>query len=128
MAKKIINRRELREEYDAAEREEEELDEEDGDEDGDDSEKPAKGKKSSKSKAKAAKGEKGEKAVKPKRKSRAKVEKKTRLKAYWGVLNQSLKKVAQFEYHERNQAAKKAEDLSTSQKSPHFIRLIKEEI
>ncbi|MBI1899692.1 MAG: hypothetical protein HYS13_01090 [Planctomycetia bacterium] len=68
------------------------------------------------------------KPAKPKRKSRAKVEKPKRLKASWGVFNQSLKRVAQFEYHQRDHAQKKAEEMSTSQKTPHFVRLIKEEI
>ncbi len=63
-----------------------------------------------------------------KRKSRAKVEKEIRLRAYWGVFNQQLKRVALFEYHERDAAQKKAEELSTSQKSPHFVRPVKEEI
>ncbi len=114
MARKTLNRKELREEHDAAERAEDE-----------DREDDAEGEEEEEEKAKPAKEAK---AAKPKRKSRAKVEKKLRLKAYWGVLNQSLKKIAQFEYHERSAAQKKAEDLSTSQKSPHFVRLIKEEI
>jgi hypothetical protein len=66
--------------------------------------------------------------AKPKRKSRAKVEKPKRLKAFWGIFNQSLKRVAQFDYHQRDQAQKKADEMSTSQKTPHFVRLIKEEI
>jgi hypothetical protein len=63
-----------------------------------------------------------------KRKSRSKADKIVRYKAFWGVFNQTLKRVSLFEYHERNAAEKKAEELSASQKSPHFIRPVKEAI
>jgi len=100
MARKILNRKELRQESDAAEKLE--------------------GAKKT-VKKKAAK-------KKAKRKSRAKVAKEVRLKAFWGVFNQSLKRIATFEYDERKQADKKAEELSTSQKNPHFVQLVKEVI
>jgi hypothetical protein len=63
-----------------------------------------------------------------KRKSRSKADKIVRYKAFWGVFNQSLKRVAMFDYHERTTAEKKAEELSASQKSPHFVRPVKEPI
>jgi len=98
MARKTLNRKELREESDAAERAE--------------SEKKKAAKKTPKKKAK--------------RKSRKKVAKAVRLKAFWGVFNQSLRRVAMFEYDQRKQADKKAEELSASQKTPHFVQLVKE--
>ena len=63
-----------------------------------------------------------------KRKSRAKAAKEVRLKAYWGVFSQSLKRVALYEYNEKKQAEKKAEALSASGKSPHFVQPVKEAI
>ena len=63
-----------------------------------------------------------------KRKSRSKVVKEVRLKAFWGVFNQSLRRIALFEYSQRADADKKAADLSESQKSPHFVQLVKEVI
>lgn len=96
MARKVINRKELRRENDAAERAEP-----------------------------AAKASVAKKAP-VKRKSRAKVAKVVRLKAFWGVFNQSLKLVTRFEYSEKKQAQKKAEELSVSQKTPHFVQAIKE--
>jgi hypothetical protein len=99
MARKILNRKELRAESEAAERQEAVAGE------------PAK------AKAKA-----------PKRKSRAKSAKEVRLKAFWGVFNQSLRRIALFEYSQRDQADKKAKDLGESQRSPHFVQLIKEVI
>jgi len=49
-----------------------------------------------------------------------------RLKAFWGVFNQSLRRIARFEYSERKQADEKAGELSVSQKTPHFVQLVKE--
>jgi hypothetical protein len=80
---------------------------------------------------KTAKEAKPAKAVKKKaapRKRRAKTGKNLRLKAYWGVFNQSLKRVAMFEFNEQKKAEKKAEELSGSGKSPHFVQPVKEVI
>ena len=106
MARKILNRKELRAEGEAAEAE-------------------------AKTKKKAApKDEEGGVIKKKpvKRKSRAKTAKEVRLKAFWGVFNQSMKRVALFEYSQRKQADKKAQELTASQKSPHFIQPVKEVI
>lgn len=102
MARKVLNRKELRQEGENAERQE------------------AEEKKTAKKIVK--------KKATVKRKSRAKVTKEVRLKAFWGVFNQSLRRVALFEYSERKQAEKKAKDLSASQKTPHFVQLAKEVI
>ena len=63
-----------------------------------------------------------------KRASRAKTSVPVRLKAFWGVYSQTLKRVAIFEYSQRKAANKRAAELSTSQKSPHFVKLVKEVI
>ena len=97
MARKILNRKELREENDAAEKAE--------------------------GIPKAA-----VKKVPAKRKSRAKVAKEVRLKAFWGVFNQSLRRMSLFEYSQRQEADKKAAELTESGKSPHFVQLVKEVI
>ena len=109
MARKmILNRKELRQENDAAEQQQSEEE-----------------KTANKTAKKTAK-----KAVKKKakRKSRAKVAKEVRLKAFWGVFNQSLRRIALFEYNERKQADAKAEALSKSQNTPHFVQVVKEVI
>lgn len=98
MARKVVNRKQLRRESEAAE--------ESGA-----ATKPAVAKKTP-----------------VKRKSRAKSSKEVRLKAYWGVYNQSLKLVAKFEYSERKLADKKANELNSSQKTPHFVQLLKDVI
>ncbi|MBL8825395.1 MAG: hypothetical protein JNM18_00320 [Planctomycetaceae bacterium] len=121
MARKVVNRKELRRQADAAEeREEEELEDEvedaddaDDDESGDDDDDEPKAKK---------------KKAPAKKKARTKTVKEVRLKAFWGVFNQSMKRVALFEYSEKKAAQKKADELTTSQKTPHFIQPVKEVI
>jgi pyruvate/2-oxoglutarate dehydrogenase complex dihydrolipoamide acyltransferase (E2) component len=98
MGRKILNRKELREENETAER------------------------------AAAAQPKAAAKKAPAKRKSRAKVVKEVRLKAFWGVFNQSMRRMALFEYSQRKEADKKAADLSESQKSPHFVQIVKEVI
>ena len=46
----------------------------------------------------------------------------------WGVFNQTLRRISLFEYNQRAEADKKAAELSESQKSPHFVQLVKEAI
>lgn len=52
----------------------------------------------------------------------------TRLKAFWGVFNQSMSLQARFDYADQASANKKAEELTESKKSPHFVQLIKQMI
>ncbi len=101
MARKVVNRKQLREEAEAAE-------------------------KSEATKKKATK----KKAATKKRKTRKKKKDPAdiRIKLYWGVFSQSLKRVALYEYSQRKQAMKKAEDLNATGKSPHFVQKVKEEI
>jgi hypothetical protein len=102
MARKILNRKELRQEADAAERIE-------GKEEG------------TTTKTK-------EKKAPVKRKSRAKVAKEVRLKAFWGVFNQTMRRISLFEYSQRAEADKKAAEMTESQKNAHFVMLVKEAI
>ena len=111
MARKIVNRKELRAEAEAAEARKKV--------DGEPAEGEAKGKK-----AKA----KGEKKAPVKRKSRAKSQEPERRKLFWGVFNQSLKRVALFDFTQEKAARAKATELSASGKSPHFVQKVKETI
>ena len=97
MARKVVNRKELRAEAEAAEA----LDALEG-------------------------GKKVKKKTPAKRKSRAKAAKEVRLKAYWGVFNQSLRRVALYDFNQKKEAEKKAKELSASGKSPHFVQPVKE--
>ncbi len=107
MARKILNRKELREASDSAERAEAQEHEEGGE---------------------GAAPKAKEKKAPAKRKSRAKAAKEVRLKAFWGVFNQTLRRISLFEYSQRAEADKKAAELSESQKTPHFVQLVKETI
>ena len=90
-------------------------------------------------KAKAAEIEAAEKQSKTKKKKAATKKKTTkrktkkaaadiRLKLYWGVFSQNLKRVAVFEFDQKKEAQKRATELSKGGKSPHFIQKVKEEI
>jgi len=71
---------------------------------------------------------KAKKKAPAKRKSRAKAAKEVRLKAYWGVFNQSLRRIALYDFNQKKEAEKKAKELSASGKSPHFVQPVKEAI
>jgi hypothetical protein len=62
------------------------------------------------------------------RKSRKKEAPEIRVKLFWGVFNQSLKRVALFEFNQKKQADKKAEELSQGGKAPHFVQKVKEAV
>lgn len=95
MARKVVNRKELRAEAEAAE-------------------KIAKKKKKAKKKAKKRKTKKAAADV--------------RMKLFWGVFNQSMKRIALFEFDQKKEADKKAADLSKSGKSQHFVQKVKEAV
>jgi hypothetical protein len=109
MARKVVNRKELRAEHDAAEALGKTAAAEGGEE----------GKK-----AKA----KGEKKAPAKRKSRSKTVEPERRKLFWGVFNQSLKRVALFDHTQRKAAEAKAGELTASGKNQHFVMKVKEAI
>ena len=97
MARKILNRKELRKENEDAE-------------------------------GKETEEKKTVKKAAPRARSRAKAAKEVRLKAFWGVFSQSLNAVVLFEHGQREQADQKAEELTASRKSPHFVQLVKKVI
>ena len=100
MARKTLNRKELRAESEAAEAAE---------------------KKGTKKKA-------AKKKAPVKRKTRKKADAIVRMKLFWGVFNQSMKRVALYDFSQKKEAEKKATDLSKSGKSPHFVQKVKETI
>jgi hypothetical protein len=98
MARKVINRKALRAENDAAEALE-----------------------------KVA-GEKPKKAP-AKRKTKAKKDPEAvRMKLFWGVFNQTMKRIALYEFNQKKQAEQKAEELNAAGKQPHFVMKVKEEV
>ena len=93
-------------------------------------------------KAKAEEAEAAEKQVAAKKKATKKkaakkkaTKRKTkkaaaevRMQLYWGVFSQNLKRVAVFEFDQKDEAVKRATELSKGGKSPHFVQKVKEEI
>jgi hypothetical protein len=145
MARRILNRRDLRADAEAAERikqeddedveEEEEGEDEDEEEaadeeadeevaevdegegeDEDEEEKPKKKKK------------KEPKAPKPKAKPRSRAAKVVRMKVVWGVFNNSNQRIAAYEYPKRKDADDHAARLTADKKSTHFVQPVKEPI
>lgn len=102
MARKVVSRKALREEVEAAEA----------------AEKAAGGPKKKAVKKKAA----------PRKARKKKEAAEIRVKLFYGVFNQSLKRVALFEFNQKKQAEKKAVDLSKDGKTPHFVQKVKEAI
>ena len=108
MARKVVNRKELRAQADAAE---------------------ARGKtKAAKEKAPKEKKAKEPKKAAAKKPSRKKVAKEARMKAYWGVFNSGMKRLALFEYADKKAAEKKVQELVGSSRAHHFVQLVKEAI
>jgi len=106
MARKVVNRKELRAEAEAAEALGVGAEAEGG----------------KKTKAKA------EKKAPAKRKSRSKTAEPERRKLFWGVFNQSAKRVALFDFSQRKAAEAKAGELTASGKNQHFVMKVKEAI
>jgi len=149
MARRILNRKDLRADFDAAERrktdedddQEEDEEAEDGDEeeaegedeageedeaeegagDGEDEEETPKKKKP----AKAAKPAKPPKPVKAKT-TRTRTPKVVRMKVVWGVFNNSNQRVAVYDYPKRKEADDHAAKLTADKKSTHFVQPVKE--
>ena len=134
MARRILNRKDLRADYEAAERRkqdddeeevegdeeetdesEEEIEAEAGDEEADEEEEEA-----PKKKKKAA-----PKTTKPKR---TRTPKQVRMKVVWGVYNNSNQCVAKFDYPKRKEADEHAAKLSAAKNPPQafFVQPIKE--
>ncbi len=61
-------------------------------------------------------------------KRKKKVAAEVRVKLFYGVFNQSLKRVALYDFTQQKQAEKKAVELSKDGKSPHFVQKVKEAI
>ena len=133
MARRILNRKDLRADFEAAERrkaeggevdEEEELDEEEDEEEVD--EEGGEASDEDEAEEEAPKKRKPAPAAKPKPRSRtAKV---TRMKVVWGVFNNSNQRVAAYPYPKRKDADEHAARLTADKKSTHFVQPVKEPI
>lgn len=146
MGRRILNRKEMRADFDAAERrkeddevdeeEEDEEDDEEGDEEADeegDEEEDAEDEDSEgddedeeeKPKKKKAKAKAKPKVVKPKRTRTPKV---VRMRVVWGVFSNNHQCLATYEYPKRKDAEAHAARLASEKRSTFFVQPVKEPI
>lgn len=158
MARRILNRKEMRADFDAAERvksegeeaeeteeeaEDDDEDEEEGDEEGgeeageaddeagdDDEDAGDDDDEDAPKKKKKKKAKPAPKVKAPKKptKSRSRAAKIVRMKVVWCVFNNSNAQVAKYEYPKRKEAEDHAARLTADKKSTHFVQPVKEPI
>jgi hypothetical protein len=147
MAKRILNRKEMRADFDAAERrktdedetveDEAEGDEDDdeaaeGDAEGEEDEEAAEpeGDEDEEAVPVVKKKKKAAKVAKPKApaKSRSRAAKIVRMRLVWGVFSNSHQCVATYEYPKRKDAEAHAAKLTADKKNTHFVQPVKEAI
>lgn len=134
MARRTLNRKELRADHDAAERrkrdDEDELEEEEDEEEEADAENVGEEAETSEldDEDEEEAPKKRKPAKEPKTRSRSRAAKVVRLKVVWGVFNNANQRVAVFDYPQRKEAEELAAKLKTDKKSTHFIQAVKEPI
>ena len=136
MARRILNRKDLRADYEAAERrkgEDEEVDEEaeqdeesEEEEEGDEESAEATDEDEDGEEAPKKRKPAPEPKPKPKAKPRSRAAKITRVKVVWGVFNNSNQRVAVYPYPKRKEADEHAARLTADKKSTHFVQPVKE--
>ena len=143
MARRILNRKELRAENDAAERrkqddEQDENEEEGEDEDEEDEEEDEEGSdkdEEEEGEAEASEDEEEKPAPKKKKKParapaktkpRSRAAKITRMRVVWGVFNNSNQCVATYQYPKKAEAIEHAGRLTSDKRSTHFVQPVKE--
>lgn len=148
MGRRILNRKGMRADYDAAERrkeEEEEKDEdeeekdEDEDEEGEDEDGEDEGDGDLDAESEGEGGDEDEDEEAPKKKKkkvvakpkakpkpRSRAAKITRLRVVWGVFSNSNQCLATYEYPKKQEALDHASRLTTDKRSTHFVQPVKE--
>jgi hypothetical protein len=134
MAKRVLNRKDLRADYDAAEarRKAEEEEPEEGEEEGDEDEEAAEteegagDEEADEEEAPVVKKRKPAKPKAAKPKARSRTAKVTRMKVVWGVFNNSNQCVATFDYPRRQDAVDMVAKLTAEKKNTHFLQPVKE--
>ncbi len=133
--RRILNRKDLRADYEAAERrkaEDEDVeDEEEGDEDEDEAEAEAdedEGDESDEDEEEAPKPKKRKASSKEAKPKRSRSAKQVRMKVVWGVFNNSNQRVATFDYPKKQEAIEHAAKLQAAKNPPQpfFVQPVKE--
>ncbi len=135
MARRILNRKELRADFEADERRrqvgDQESEEDEGDEDEEEEEESGKAEEEAgdeEDEEEAAPTKKKPAKPKAKPKSRSRAAKVTRMRVVWGVFSNSHQLVATYEYPKKDEAAAHAAKLTADKKNTHFVQPVKEEI
>ena len=147
MGRRILNRKDLRADFDAAERRKDDEDEkgeedEEKDEDEEEEGEKADGDEEEDGEAAEAEGEgeddeeeapKKKKAppkpkVKAKAKPRSRAAKITRMRVVWGVFSNSNQCVATYDYPKKQEAVDHAARLTADKRNTHFVQPVKEPI
>lgn len=133
MARRILNRKDLRADYEAAERrkqeDEDEVDEEEeSDESDDEVEAEAEGDEEDEEEEEEAPKKKKKAAPKETKPKRSRAAKQVRMKVVWGVFNNSNQCVARFDYPKRKEADDHAAKLAAAKTPPQpfFVQPVKE--
>jgi cobalamin biosynthesis protein CobT len=138
MARRILNRKDLRADYEAAERrkredDEDELEDEEGeetDEAEDEIEAEEEGEEEEEEPEEEAPKKKKKASVKEAKPKRSRTAKQVRMKVVWGVFNNSNQCVAKFDYPRRKEADDHAAKLAAAKTPPQpfFVQPVKEPI
>jgi cobalamin biosynthesis protein CobT len=130
MARRILNRKDLRADYDAAERRKQDEDEGEGDEEETDEEETDEAEESDgdEEEAEEEAPKKKKKAPAEPKPKRTRAPKVVRLKVVWGVFSNSNQRVATYEYPKKKEAEEHAVRLMAEKKSTFFVQPIKEQI
>jgi hypothetical protein len=108
MAKRVLNRRELRKASDAAEQQ------------------AAPAEESAAQASPAKKGRKAKPDAAPKVKKPRKKKEPPRMCARWGVFDAGMKQVAIFDYNQRAEADQKIAELAAKKNAVYFLQIVKE--
>jgi hypothetical protein len=134
MARRILNRKDLRADYEAAERRKQE-DEPEGDEDELDDEDEDETEASEDEADEEEEGDEDEpvkkkkpKVVKEVKPKRTRTPKQVRQKVVWGVFSNSNQRVATFPYAQRKEADEHAARLKADKNQTYFVQPVKENI
>jgi len=145
MARRILNRKEMRADFDAAERrkdedeeegdEEEEQEDEDEEEEGEsegeeeegaEDEEPGEDEEEADEERPKKKKKAAPKVAKPKAKPRSRAAKVVRMRVVWGVFNNSHQMVASYDYPKKADAEAHAAKLMADKRQTHFVQPVKE--
>jgi cobalamin biosynthesis protein CobT len=135
MARRILNRKDLRADYEAAERRKQEDDEdetedeeEESDELEDETEAEDEGGEKDEEEEEEAPKKKKKAPVKEAKPKRSRTAKQVRMKVVWGVFNNSNQCVAKFDYPKRKEADDHAAKLAAAKTPPQpfFVQPVKE--